>query len=51
MACWIAMSDTNAENGGLCVVPGSNHHGLYGTHKNQDAREHDAETRAKRLTK
>jgi ectoine hydroxylase-related dioxygenase (phytanoyl-CoA dioxygenase family) len=23
MACWIAMSDTGVENGGLCVVPGS----------------------------
>lgn len=42
MACWIAMTDTDAENGGLCVVPGSHHHGLYGTHKNQNAQEHDA---------
>ena len=23
MACWIAMSDTDPENGGLCVAPGS----------------------------
>ena len=42
MACWIAMSDTDAENGGLCVVPGSHRHGLYPTHKNPDADEHDA---------
>lgn len=33
MACWIAMSDTSAENGGLCVVPGSHHGGLYGTNQ------------------
>ncbi len=42
MACWIAMSDTDAENGGLCVVPGSHRHGLYSTHKNPNAAEHDA---------
>jgi ectoine hydroxylase-related dioxygenase (phytanoyl-CoA dioxygenase family) len=33
MACWIAMSDTSAENGGLCVVPGSHHGELYGTNQ------------------
>ena len=42
MACWIAMSDTDAENGGLCVVPGSHRHGRYSTHKNPNAAEHDA---------
>lgn len=42
IACWIAMSDTDAENGGLCVVPGSHKDGLYGTHKNEDAKEHDS---------
>ena len=42
MACWIAMSDTDPENGGLCVVPGSHRHGLYSTHKNPNAEEHDA---------
>ncbi len=42
MACWVAMSDTDPENGGLCVAPGSNHHGHYRTHKNSDADEHDA---------
>jgi len=42
MACWMALSDTDAENGGLCVVPGSHHKGLYTTHKNQNAEEHDA---------
>lgn len=41
-ACWVAMSDTDAENGGLCVVPGSHKRGLYQTHKNQNAAEHDA---------
>ena len=28
MACWIALSDTDADNGGLCVVPGSHLEGL-----------------------
>lgn len=42
MACWVAMSDTNPENGGLCVVPGSHRGGLYSTHKTADADEHDA---------
>ncbi len=41
-ACWVAMSDTDAENGGLCVVPGSHKRGLYKTHKNANADEHDA---------
>jgi phytanoyl-CoA hydroxylase len=42
MACWMAMNDTDADNGGLCVVPGSHKEGLYGTHKNDDDQEHDA---------
>ncbi len=42
MACWVAMSDTYPENGGLCAVPGSHHDGLYGTHKNPNSEEHDA---------
>lgn len=42
MACWMAMSDTDGENGGLCVVPGSHKHGLYGTHKTENSEEHDA---------
>lgn len=43
MACWIAMSDTDAENGGLCVVPGSNQHGdLFETHKNDNVVDHDS---------
>ena len=33
MACWIAMSDTAADNGGLCVVPGSHLHGLHSVHQ------------------
>ena len=28
MACWMAMNDTDADNGGLCVVPGSHTRGL-----------------------
>jgi len=42
IACWCAMSDTDAENGGLCVVPGSHTEGMYTTHKAEDASEHDA---------
>jgi len=42
IACWIAMSDTDAENGGLCVVPGSHKDGLYETHKNENSEEHDS---------
>ncbi|MEM7034744.1 MAG: phytanoyl-CoA dioxygenase family protein [Chloroflexota bacterium] len=40
MACWIAFNDTDAENGGLCVVPKSNHHSLRATHVNEDDEEH-----------
>jgi len=42
IACWIALSDTDAENGGLCVVPGSHKDGLYETHKNENDQEHDS---------
>ena len=40
MACWVAFSDTDAENGGLCVVPGSHHKPLRATHLNEDDDEH-----------
>ena len=40
MACWIAMSDTDPDNGGLCVVPGSNLKPLRSTHMNEDEKEH-----------
>ncbi|MBT5874403.1 MAG: phytanoyl-CoA dioxygenase family protein [Candidatus Latescibacteria bacterium] len=40
MACWIAMSDTDAENGGLWVVPGSHKTNLRDTHLNRDSEEH-----------
>lgn len=36
MACWIAMSDTDSENGGLCVVPGSHTGELRTTHLSTD---------------
>lgn len=42
LACWIALSDTDPENGGLVVVPGSHKDGLYETHKNVNAEEHDS---------
>ena len=40
MACWLAMSDTDEANGGLCVVPGSHRKGLRGTHLPQNPEEH-----------
>ncbi len=40
MACWIAMSDTDRDNGGLCVVPGSHRRALYGTQSPRDEKEH-----------
>ena len=40
MACWLALTDTDPENGGLCVVPGSHLEGLRAARKNQDEKEH-----------
>ncbi len=40
MACWLALSDTDAENGGLCVLPGSHVHGLHATHKASSTKDH-----------
>lgn len=42
MACWIALSDTDEKNGGLCVVPGSNQKGLYDFDRVRDPDEHAA---------
>lgn len=39
-ACWLAMSDTDAENGGLCVVPGSHRNGLHTTRKATNSKDH-----------
>lgn len=39
MACWLALSDTDADNGGLCVVPGSHRGGLCPAHR-ADGPEH-----------
>ena len=40
MACWLALSDTDGENGGLCVVPGSHTSGLFETHKATSMKDH-----------
>jgi len=40
MACWLALTDTDAANGGLCIVPRSHTGGLREAHKNEDAAEH-----------
>lgn len=42
MACWVAMSDTDAENGGLAVVPGSHKGDLFKTHRTQNIDDHDS---------
>jgi len=42
MACWIALSDTDQDNGGLCVVPGSHKRPLYETAPPDDDSEHAA---------
>ncbi|MDA0745428.1 MAG: phytanoyl-CoA dioxygenase family protein [bacterium] len=40
MACWIAFSDTDKDNGGLCVASGSHLRPLYDTQPPQDKSEH-----------
>ncbi len=40
MACWLALSDTDEENGGLCVSPGSHAAGLRSTHKATSMKDH-----------
>ncbi|MGA1198216.1 MAG: phytanoyl-CoA dioxygenase family protein [Candidatus Latescibacterota bacterium] len=40
MACWLALSDTDKDNGGLCVVPGSHTRPLYQTAAPKDDSEH-----------
>jgi phytanoyl-CoA hydroxylase len=40
MACWLALTDTDPANGGLCVVPGSHLEGLRAAEKNRDEKEH-----------
>lgn len=32
MACWIALTDTDGDNGGFCVVPGTHRAGLLNAH-------------------
>jgi ectoine hydroxylase-related dioxygenase (phytanoyl-CoA dioxygenase family) len=40
MACWLAFNDTDPDNGGLCVVPGSHKHGLRSTAKTNNETDH-----------
>jgi phytanoyl-CoA hydroxylase len=40
MACWLAFTDTDPDNGGLCVVPGSHREGLRPARRNADDQEH-----------
>ncbi len=44
MACWIAMSNTAAGNGGLCILPGSHLDGLRTAHKSGEG-EHSSWTK------
>ncbi len=48
MACWVALTDTDGANGGLCVVPGSHRQGLRSTHANVDG-EHKSWTTEHRM--
>ena len=51
MACWVALTDTDAGNGGFCVVPGSHKTGLRRARKNENSEqvswemEHEMKTR------
>lgn len=40
-ACWVALVDTDAGNGGLCMVRGSHQDGLRSVHRNLGGKEHD----------
>ncbi len=40
MACWLALSDTGPDNGGLCVVPGSHLQGLRSAHRTRNEADH-----------
>lgn len=40
MACWVALTDTGPDNGGLCVVPGSHRGGLLSAHRTQNVEDH-----------
>lgn len=40
MACWLALSDTDEENGGLCVLPRSHTGSLLSTHKATSMKDH-----------
>lgn len=40
LTCWLALDDSDAENGGLCVVPGSHRDGLHVVDEPRDAEEH-----------
>lgn len=42
MACWLALDDTDEQNGGLCVVPNSHQDGLLSAHPNQNTDEHSS---------
>jgi phytanoyl-CoA hydroxylase len=40
MACWVALSDTDEENGGLCVIPGSQKTGFRAGRKTDNTADH-----------
>lgn len=40
MACWLALTDTDPANGGLCVAPGSHRQGLRAARKNENESDH-----------
>jgi phytanoyl-CoA hydroxylase len=40
LTCWVTFDDSDSENGGLCVIPGSHRDGLHAVHEPRDAEEH-----------
>lgn len=40
MACWLALTDTDPDNGGLCIVPRSQAGGLRSAHRAENTKEH-----------
>lgn len=42
MACWVALTDTDESNGGLCIIPGSHKNGVLKTHKSSTNEDNDA---------
>ena len=40
MVCWLALTDRDPDNGGLCLLPGSHRQGLRSTHQTENQADH-----------